>query len=232
MRLAIPEFNIITEAINGVAATEPLDTINPGEQIIATGFLTDSEGNNIYNFDGIMKVKIFDRVRTDSTLGNDPSSSIVGFAVQDSILLELEANVINGQFAYSFNLPSSLDEEYGTIKLSYYAKDGLSDAAGHFSEIVVGGQPNSAPEYYFSDEFISFYPTVVSNQLNYLSNADIENLKIEIYDLSGKVMLSTNQNKIYKDEQKQIDVSQLQKGLYILRACSNDKMNNFKIIKQ
>ncbi|MCD4665097.1 MAG: T9SS type A sorting domain-containing protein, partial [Bacteroidales bacterium] len=232
MRLAIPEYKIITEAINGVAVTEPLDTINPGEQIIATGFLTDSEGNNIYNFNGTMSVKVFDRARTVTTLGNDLSSDIIDFFIQDSILLEFETNVVNGQFAYNFNLPYELNEEYGTIKLSYYAKDGLSDAMGHFSEIVVGGQPSSTTEYYQAEEFISFYPTVVFNNLNYFSNQDVENLKIEIYDLSGKVMLPIIQNKIYRGEQKQIDVSKLQKGLYILRAYSNDKMNNLKIIKQ
>ncbi|MCD4696395.1 MAG: type IX secretion system sortase PorU, partial [Bacteroidales bacterium] len=232
MRLVIPEYKIITEAINGVAVTEPLDTINPGEQIIATGFLTDSEGNNIYNFNGTMNIKIYDRARTVTTLGNDPNSIITDFFVQDSILLEFETNIVNGQFVFDCNLPHELNEEFGTIKLSYYAKDGLSDAMGHFSEIVVGGQPNSTTEYYQAEEFINFYPTVVFSHLNYYSNQDIENLKIEIFDISGKVVFSTFQNKIINGEQKQIDVSKLQKGLYILRAYSNDKMNNLKIIKQ
>ena len=83
-----------------------------------------------------------------------------------------------------------------------------------------------------SDKFISFYPTVVSNQLNYLSNEDIEILKIEIFDLSGKTALPTIRKKVSEGEQKQINVSQLQKGMYILRAGSNNKMNSFKIIKQ
>jgi hypothetical protein len=180
----------------------------------------------------MMKVKVYERARIDSTLGNDPFSYVKGFIVQDSVLAEFDTEIINGQFVFDYQLPYELAPEFGTIKLSYYAKDGLRDARGYFSDIVVGGQQSAIDEHKLVEDFISFYPTIVSDQLNYLGKQDVENLKIEIFDLSGKVVFSTSLNKVLKGEQNQIDVSHLQKGMYLIRAYSDDRMNNLKFVKQ
>jgi len=209
-----------------------LDTLNPGEHIIASGFLSDNDGNTIFDFSGMMKVKVYERARIDSTLGNDQYSYIVGYLVQDSVMSEFETEIINGQFVFDYQLPYELAPEFGTIKLSYYAKDGLRDARGHFSDIIVGGQQSAIDEHKLTEKFINFYPTIVSNQLNYLSNQNVEDLKIEIFDLSGKVVFSANQDKVLKGEQKQIDVSNLQKGMYLIRAYSDNRVNNVKFVKQ
>ncbi|RLD55239.1 MAG: hypothetical protein DRJ05_13280, partial [Bacteroidetes bacterium] len=175
LKLSFPEYQIMTESINGIYINEPLDTINPYGNIIVTGFITDKDGNNINGFNGEMIVKVYDRARVDSTMGNDPNSVVAGFSVQETVLSEFDVNVANGQFIFNYQLPYQMDPEYGTIKLSYYANDGLVDASGHFSQIVVGGTPNAIGEHKLADEFISFYPTIVSNQLNYLGKQDVDN---------------------------------------------------------
>ncbi|NOX45599.1 MAG: T9SS type A sorting domain-containing protein, partial [Chlorobi bacterium] len=232
MRFVIPENTIVTEAVNGIATTELMDTLNPGEHIIASGFLTDKDGNTIYDFSGLMKVKVYERARIDSTLGNDQYSYVEGFLVQDSVMAEFEVEIINGQFVFDFQLPYELAPEFGTIKLSYYAIDGLRDARGHFSDLVVGGQQSAIYENKLAEDFISFYPTIVSRQLNYLSKQNVGNLKIEIFDLSSKMVFSTSRESILKGEQNQIDVSNLQKGMYLLRAYYDDKVSNVKFVKQ
>ena len=73
MKLAIPDYGIVTEAINGILVSEPSDTIQPGEQVIVSGYIVDVEGEPFYGFNGPMEIRIYDRIDTITTLGNDPA---------------------------------------------------------------------------------------------------------------------------------------------------------------
>jgi len=232
MRLTIPKYKICTEAINGLSATLPPDTLRPGEQILATGFLTDREGNKVYNFTGTLNVEVFDKARMDTTLGNDYTSNIAEFSTQDSVLLNVEAEVFNGQFALSFRLPENMDEKYGKIKLSYYATDGMDDATGYYSECIVGGQASDISEFRQEKRFINFYPTPIETHLFFHSDQQLGNVQIEILDISGNMLYLNLWHSLCPGEQHEINVAKLPKGLYIVRAYTPDKLNVFKIIKQ
>ena len=232
MRLTLPKYKICTEAINGLSAALPPDTLRPGEQIVATGFLTDREGNKIYNFTGNLNVEVFDKARTDTTLGNDYNSSIAEFITRDSVLLNVETEIFNGQFALSFRLPENMDERYGKIKLSYYASDGMNDATGYYSECIVGGQTNAISEFRQENRFINFYPTPIETHLFFHSDQQLGNVQIEILDISGNMLYSNFWHSIHQGEQHEINLAELPKGLYIVRAYTQDKLNVFKIIKQ
>ena len=232
LELAFPDYEVKTETVNGISITEPLDTIHPAEEITITGTIADKDENTVSGFSGALLVKVFERPMIKTTLGNQASSTIVDVPVQDSVLMEVQATITNGEFEYSFNLPSSMNVDFGKIKLSHYAFSDSEDANGYFSQIVVGGKPNAVGEHRLADESISFWPTLVSNQLNYSGKQNMENLKIEIFDLSGKMVFSKLQDKIIEGEQNEMDVSSLQNGMYLLRAYSYDKVNNMKFVKQ
>ncbi len=232
MRLAIPEYRIATEAINGKPATAPPDTLHPGEQVIVTGNLTDREGNNMYDFNGTITVNVFNKAVTDSTLGNDVNSYPAEFTRQDSVLMEASAEVVNGQFALTFNLPTDLDEDYGKIKLSYYANDGARDAMGYYGEAIVGGQYSGTIELAQPEDFITFFPTLVRSQLYYSAGKNIQDVNIEIVNLAGNVVYSSGRNNLSGGRQQMIDVSNLPNGLYIIRAYNGSHLNHCKIVKQ
>ena len=124
-----------------------------------------------------------------------------------------------------------MDENYGKIKLSYYATDGMNDAKGYYSEIVVGGEPNATIEYQKNEEFITFYPSVVQTQLYFRAYQNVQELNIMLFSLSGELLSSTVWHSLSPGEQKQIDVSHLPKGFYILKAFTHDNLQNSKIIK-
>lgn len=72
---------------------------------------------------------------------------------------------------------------------------------------------------------VTIYPNPASNTVNIKSiNSDIE--QIEIYNLQGKRVLKL----INFKGKNQIDVSNLSKGIYILKAKSDDKMFSKKLI--
>jgi hypothetical protein len=232
MRLAIPEYRVVTEAINGTPVTIPPDTLQPGGQVTVTGYLTDREGNQIYDFNGAMDISIYDKARVDSTLGNDPHSYVVGFVTQDSVLAIKETEVVNGRFSAIFNLPVKMDESYGKIKLSYYAHNQITDAMGYYSELIVGGPSSAVTEIGETKEFITFFPTVVTSQLHFTTGQHVEQVNIEIFNLSGNLVSTTSRHLLSPGESGMIEVAKLPKGMYIIRARTNRQMNNFKIIKQ
>ena len=232
MKLAIPEYKVTTEIINGTPVSYPLDTINPGEQVIVSGYIVDSDGEPYYNFNGTMEVKVYDRIDTLSTLGNDPQSIVTDFTVWDSVLLILNTDILNGQFAFSFNLPYTLNEEYGTLKLSYYGIDYPVDARGQFSGLVVGGPANAIPENESIDDILTLYPTLVTSDLFFVAKQNINNLQLELYDLTGRRILEYSEQKIPTGTKSGINLSGLKAGMYIIRVNTDNRFNTFKIIKQ
>lgn len=232
MRLAIPEYKVITEIINGVLATEPMDTLNPGEQVIISGFIVNPNDEPIYNFNGNLEVRVYDRIDTLTTLKNDPSSYVANYLLRESILLIMNTQVLNGQFVFSFNLPYTLEEAYGNIKLSYYAKDSPIDARGQFSDLVVGGPPNSVPENISLNKKIVLYPTLVVSEINYLANQNINELKLNLFDITGRNILTFSDQNIQAGSKNSVSLIDLKQGLYIVHVNADGLLSTFKIIKQ
>lgn len=229
---AIPPYQVVPEVINGQILPAVLDTLNPGEDVIVTGSVLNMEGNIAYDFMGSLHVKIFERADTVFTIVNDSTSAVTSFITQDSILLELDTYVLNGQFSFVFELPAEMDEDYGTIKMSFYAKDYPIDARGNFSDQVVGGFPNGDAEKNTLSEDIRFYPSCFSDQLSFTTSADLGQVRIQIVDLTGKKQFENDYYHLTAREVKEVDVSNLPSGFYIISAFGENLFLTQKIVKR
>jgi len=232
IRLAIPSNKVLTETINDIPVEAFTDTIHPGEQITITGIVSDEEDNPLADFQGNMLIKVYDVVSISSTLGNDPQSNVVDFETQEVVIHELEAEIVNGEFDFTFNYPNISYEEFGNFKLSYYANDELVDAAGYYNGITVGGLAAIDNQKLADVDFIDFYPTVVNDKLNYKLITDITDLEIGIYNLQGicvkEISVSDNNN----SGEGSFNVSELKSGMYMVKAVSSTSVQSIKILKQ
>jgi hypothetical protein len=52
---------------------------------------------------------------------------------------------VNGDFQFSFVVPKDISYQYGLGRISYYAENGQTDAAGNYENIVIGGSNLNAP---------------------------------------------------------------------------------------
>ncbi|MEZ5082558.1 MAG: type IX secretion system sortase PorU [Bacteroidales bacterium] len=231
MKLAVPHNTIETGMINGINIEEFADTIHPGGQLTLMGNILDSVGNTLNNFNGELFVKVFDRIKVVSTLGNDPQSIITEFKTQDSVIVEATSEVVNGEFEISFNLPADLDENIGSIKISYYANDGLTDARGFCSNILVGGQPSSVSNY-IEEKFISVYPTLTSDFLHFKLLEETNNLQLDIYSITGEKVNHIEYNYLDRGEVGKVDVAGLPDGFYMVRITDGKKINHVKFVKK
>ncbi len=72
------------------------------------------------------------------------------------------------------------------------------------------------------------YPNI-ANEYIIVNCAQMKNLKFEIYNMTGKLEKYGNLNKI---NEHRIDISQLQKGVYLIKIFNSEFTNNQKFIKK
>lgn len=72
----------------------------------------------------------------------------------------------------------------------------------------------------------SIYPNPVKDIATITSNSKIENLKV--YDINGKLVMSQDVN----SDKKELNLSKLQSGNYIITVKTGDNLENIKIIKK
>jgi hypothetical protein len=143
LRLALPNYRIVTDSINGFDPVLVSDTVKALSKMNVKGHLEDWDGNILSDFNGVLSPSIFDKIKTKFTLGQDPDSPEIPFELQKNVVYKGQATVTNGYFEFSFVVPKDIDFSFGNGKISYYAAGELTDAAGSDTRFVIGGiDPN------------------------------------------------------------------------------------------
>ncbi|MCC6369723.1 MAG: type IX secretion system sortase PorU [Bacteroidia bacterium] len=151
--LAYPEEKVITSKINSnVVTSSSSDTLGALSKITISGYVADNSGVKISNFNGVVYPTVFDKVSKISCLMNSESSAInfpppndttplypFQFNLQKNILYRGKIQVTNGDFTFSFLVPKDISFSPGPGRISYYATNGLTDANGYYTKLVVGG---------------------------------------------------------------------------------------------
>ncbi|MCC6280755.1 MAG: type IX secretion system sortase PorU, partial [Saprospiraceae bacterium] len=144
MFLALPEYRVATTKINDhEVAVGQLDTLKALMRVKIEGVVTDTLGSILNAFNGRVFVSVFDKPQELQTLGQDETSTVRKFSVQQNIIFKGSATVTNGRFSIEFIVPKDINYVYGIGKISYYAENGTPlDAAGAYKNIVIGGNAN------------------------------------------------------------------------------------------
>jgi hypothetical protein len=138
LRLAYPHLKVQTTEINGREVGTYLDTLKAYNEVTVKGKITDNTGNTLTGFNGVVYPSLYDKEQAVESLNNDNTTPF-NFKQRESILFKGRASVKNGEFEFSFVVPREIAYNFGNGKLSYYASDENTDAAGFFNQLVVGG---------------------------------------------------------------------------------------------
>ncbi len=142
MKLIIPPYRVMTDSINGNNAQMTVDTIGALQKVTIHGRITDTLGNHMPNYEGIIYPTVYDKPKEKQTLNNDGTGEF-SFNTQDNILYKGKATVTGGKFSFEFIVPLDIDYDFGRGKIGYYAQDGNSDAQGAFRFFFIGGSSNN-----------------------------------------------------------------------------------------
>lgn len=151
LTLAYPRHKVVTSSINNSpVSVSKTDTLAALSKVTISGFVADTLGNKLTNFNGVVYPTVFDKEQTVRGLLNSFASAIpmhpdctiykpFVFNLQKNILYRGKAKVENGDFSFTFMVPKDISFAIGPGKISYYATNGQVDANGYYSQVVVGG---------------------------------------------------------------------------------------------
>jgi hypothetical protein len=141
LELSYPTNQVHTETINGKDFTNTADTLRALSKVSLTGYVSDSQGNKINDFNGKVYATIFDKPMITHNLQNDADSGPFSFEVQNNTIYKGQATVNNGEFSLDFIVPKDINYSTGFGKISYYADNGTIDAHGS-DTLTIGGLSN------------------------------------------------------------------------------------------
>jgi hypothetical protein len=200
MRIAVPRYNIATTKINNKIT----DTVRALQKVTIEGTILGDNGQILTNFNGTLYPTIYDKVQTLRTLGQDNGSSPTDFTVQRNVLFKGAATITNGVWKFSFVVPKDIDYAFGNGKISYYATNNITDAAGNFENFIIGGtdpsvaQDNKPPlvQVFMNDDNFAFGGMTDPNPTIYAKLSDDNGINVSGisigHDLSGVLDESKN----------------------------------------
>lgn len=142
LRISLPRYRIVTDSINGISPQIQIDTINALSKVRIKGHLEDWNGGVLNTWNGVLTPTIFDKFKTQQTLGQDPPQ-VLSFQQQRNKIYRGKASIVNGYFDFEFIVPKDIALNYGLGKISYYGNSAISDAQGFDTMLVIGGiNPN------------------------------------------------------------------------------------------
>jgi hypothetical protein len=136
-----PRYDVKTDTvqalIDGAGATT--DTIKSLGTYRIMGSVRDDAGAVMSNFNGKVNITFFDKAQIASVRTNNSGANNREYSVRNNIIYKGIATVKSGLFSFEFITPKDINYDFGKGKISYYAENGLIDAAGADTLVTVGG---------------------------------------------------------------------------------------------
>jgi len=145
MRLAKPKNRIIIDTINGHEAAQQ-DTFKALSKVSISGHLEKRDGSAWLDFEGLIDVTIFDKPLNEKTLGNGVAGKSYDYEHQRSIIYSGKVLAKGGRYEFSFIIPKDINYQVGFGKISLYGHNNIEDAAGHKTDIYIGGAAENPEE--------------------------------------------------------------------------------------
>jgi len=145
LMLAYPKMRVRTDSIMNEGNGRRVDTLQALSRVTISGHVEDLLGNKLVGYNGVLYPSVYDKPVRYKTRGNDPTSKIVDFYIQDKVIYKGEISITNGEFSFTFVVPLDISYQFGEGKISYYALDtfNLTDAHG-YDPVWIGGSDSLA----------------------------------------------------------------------------------------
>lgn len=143
LRLAYPKNNVVLNKINGKPVGMLNDTLKALSVVELEGEVRDNFGEVMKDFNGIVRVSVYDKENTYRTKG-DNGGGQYEFKQRNSLLFNGKAVVDSGRFSIRFLLPKDINYSYGNGLISFYATNYVTDANGSYENVIVGGYNSDA----------------------------------------------------------------------------------------
>jgi len=143
LQMAYPQLHVVTTSIATNSPTSGSDTLKALSTVTISGEIRDDGGNRVTGFNGTVIPTVYDKLSEITTIPLEGDSPF-HFSIRKNVIYKGKIAVTAGQFSFSFIVPKDIAYNFGNGKISYYAKNETTDAAGYDLSIIVGGYNNDA----------------------------------------------------------------------------------------
>ncbi len=141
MQLAYPKAQAVLTSVNGktLTASRP-DTLRALQTVELAGQIRQ-QNKKLSNFSGTLRLTLYDKVTTQSTLGAEAGSPAMTYQAFKNPIFTGQVPVQQGQFTMRFTMPKDINYTVGNAKIYLYAvqADSVLDALGSYDSLRVGG---------------------------------------------------------------------------------------------
>lgn len=194
LRLALPNFSVVTDSINGQDPALFTDTVKALSHVTVKGHVRDYNGVIMSGFNGVVYPTVFDKPKAQQTLGNDSGSPVYTFETQTNKVYTGKASVTNGMFEFSFIVPKDINYSVDYGKISYYAENGTTDAFGYDTSFLLGGLNANG----LADNIVPTIDLYINDE-NFVSGGITDETPILIADLFDESGINTVGNGVGHD---------------------------------
>lgn len=131
-----PENKVTIDSILDGATMEVADSVRALGKYTIKGSVRDIHNSLLTNFNGTLTMSFYDKARTVSF---PPGCALPYFKIQDNLAYKGKVSVNNGEFSITFITPKDINYFFGKGKISAYAENGITDAAGMDTSVAIGG---------------------------------------------------------------------------------------------
>ncbi len=131
-----PQHKVYLDSILDGATMDVADSVKALGKYVLKGTVRDANADILSNFNGTLSVSFYDKARKVAFPAGLPLSY---FLLQDNLIYKGKVTVQNGHFALTFIAPKDINYFFGDGKISSYAENGVTDAAGMDTSVSVGG---------------------------------------------------------------------------------------------
>jgi hypothetical protein len=182
---AFPVHVVKTEDIIDTRTGNPTDSMRALGKYQIRGLVSDVQGNLLSNFNGRAYVTIYDKPRLVQMITKE-TNALRSYYIRDNVIFKGITNVSSGHFSISFIAPKDINYDFGKARISYYAENGATDAAGMDTTVTAGGfydgaeADNKGPivEPFMGDEMFRDGGLTGSNTLLYVRLTDSSGINV------------------------------------------------------
>ncbi|MBP6410399.1 MAG: type IX secretion system sortase PorU [Pseudarcicella sp.] len=187
MKLKFPENKILITHLNN-KFIQANDTLKAGAKPLIRGEIINPANNKIEtSFNGIVRIKIFDKLKKVKTLGaidkNESANSPFEYQLYNSLLYDGTAKVTNGVFEFSFTVSKNIEYQIGKGKIYLFAENSTNNStANGYLDPLIGSDIQSEADVTPPKVTVMFDNSPYTE--NMILNSYI-NLKAKLFDENG-----------------------------------------------
>jgi hypothetical protein len=142
LTLAFPdEYSIDVTEINNIPLTAQPVNIKALEKVTLKGRISNQNGEQVNDFNGLLSVTVFDSEMNITTLDNNKKGFAFTYKDYPNTICLGNGSVKNGEFTFSFTVPKDISYSNAYGKINLYASDNSTrkEANGSYRNFTVGG---------------------------------------------------------------------------------------------